>query len=77
MSDLLAIWLCGTVVVAGIAGMWLAAVAGDVRRYRPSSPDDVEARRILARVVLASPIWPLLVLLAVGCVLQTLVRWAR
>ena len=75
--EIVQVWVTGTVLFATLAGIGVLVTHSDVRRYSPPSPDDVEARRFVARVVLASPLWPVLILAAVGYVLLTLVRWAR
>ena len=76
-AEFIQVWLVGAVLVAFLAGACVLAANAEARRYFPPQPGDIEARRFFARIVLASPVWPLLILAAVGYVLRTLVRWAR
>ena len=73
----LAVWLAGTVILAYLAGASLLHANACIKYYSSPSPDDVKTRRYSARLLLASPIWPLLILAAVWHALRTLVRWAR
>lgn len=77
MSAAVVVWLAGTVILAYLAGASLLHANACMKYYSSPSPDDVKARRYFARILLASPIWPLLILAAVGYALLTLVRWAR
>lgn len=77
MSAAVVVWLAGTVILAYLAGASLLHANACMKYYSSPSPDDVKARRYSARLLLASPIWPLLVIVAAWNVLRTLVRWAR
>ena len=75
--ELVQVWWVGTWILAGLAGMAVLVINTDVRRYSPPHSEDIAARRFCARILLASPVWPVLILAAIGYVLLTLVRWAR
>ena len=76
-SELVQVWVTGTVLFATLAGIGVLVTHSDVRRLSPPHPEDIAERRFAARIALASPIWPVLILAAVGYVLLILVRWAR
>ena len=76
-AEFIQTWLVGTAIFAYLAGAGLFHANACMRYYSPPHPDDVKARRYFARVLLASPVWPVLILGGLGYLLLTLVRWAR
>ena len=62
------VWWVGTLSFVLFSG---------ISAYLADRDGDLESRRFFARAILASPIWPLVIIVAAWNVLRTLVRWAR